>query len=128
MIVECKKKIIRCIIYIYKMEVFRKDKMLKQIRCEIKKNRNNLLTDLVEINKIKDKNIFLRDVYDDYKSYYYYIVNQKKDQEIQILSLLHYLEKSLLEANLTDKMVRQAKHEQQNLIEKLGELKATPLI
>ena len=40
------------------MEVFRKDKMLKQIRCEIKKNRNNLLTDLVEINKIKDKNIF----------------------------------------------------------------------
>ena len=39
----------------------------------------------------------------------------EKDQEIQILSLLHYLEKSLLEANLTDKMVRQAKHEQKNL-------------
>ena len=45
----------------------------------------------------------------DYKSYYDYIVNMKKDQEIQILSLLHYLEKSMLEADLTDRLTRQAK-------------------
>ena len=37
------------------------------------------------MDKMKDKNIFLREVYDDYKSYYYHIVNQKKDQEIQML-------------------------------------------
>ena len=30
------------------MEVFRKDKLLKQIRCEIKKNRNYMVSDLVE--------------------------------------------------------------------------------
>ena len=36
---------------------------------------------------------------------------------------MHYLEKSMLEANLTDKMVRQAKHEQQNIIEKLEKVR-----
>ena len=36
-------------------------------------------------------NIYLREVYDDYKSYHDYIVNMKKDQEIQILSLLKIL-------------------------------------
>ena len=105
------------------MEVFRKDQLLKQIRCEIKKNRNYMVSDLVNMDKMKDKNIFLREVYDDYKSYYNHIVNQKKDQEIQMLYLLHYLEKSMLEANLTDKMVRQAKHEQQNIIEKLEKVR-----
>ena len=105
------------------MEVFRKDQLLKQIRCEIKKNRNYMVSGLVNLDKMKDKNIFLREVYDDYKSYYNHIINQKKDQEIQMLYLLHYLEKSMLEANLTDKMVRQAKHEQQNIIEKLGKVR-----
>ena len=61
----------------------------------------------------------MREVYDDYKSYYDYIVGVKKDQEILILSLLHYLEKSMLEAGLTDKMIRQAKHEYNDLLNKL---------
>ena len=51
------------------------------------------------------------------------IVNLKKDQEIQILRLLHYLEKSLLDANLTNKMVREAKHEQQILLKKLNTIR-----
>ena len=43
------------------MEVFRKDKLLKQIGCEIKKNKKSMVSDLVDIYKIKDKNIFLSD-------------------------------------------------------------------
>ena len=105
------------------MEVFRKDKLLKQIGCEIKKNKKSMVSDLVDIYKIKDKNIFLSEVYDDYKSYYDYIVSMKKEQEFQILQLLHYLEKSMLEAGLTDKMVRQAKHEHNNILEKLGKVR-----
>ena len=48
----------------------------------------------------------------------------KKEQELQILRLLHYLEKSMLEANLTDRMVRQAKHEQQVLLGKLNTVRS----
>ena len=105
------------------MDIFRKNKILKQIQCEIKKNRNNMVSDLNNIEKIKDQNIYLREVYDDYKSYRDYIVNMKKDQEIQILSLLHYLEKSMLEQNLTDRMIRQAKHEQNVLLGKLSDVR-----
>ena len=101
------------------MNVFRKDQVLKQIQCEIKKNRNYMVRGMYELEEIKDKNIHLREVYDDYKSYHDYIVGMKKDQEIQILSLLHYLEKSMLEAGLTDRLMRQAKHEQNVLLGKL---------
>ena len=105
------------------MDIFSKDKILKQIQCEIKKNRNNMVSELHDLEKIKDDNIYLREVYDDYKSYHDYIVNMKKDQEIQILSLLHYLEKSMLEADLTDRLTRQAKHEQEVLLGKLSEVR-----
>jgi len=105
------------------MDIFSKDRILKQIQCEIKKNSNNMVSELHNLEKIKDDNIYLREVYDDYKSYYDYIVNMKKDQEIQILSLLHYLEKSMLEADLTDRLTRQAKHEQDILLGKLSDVR-----
>ncbi len=105
------------------MDIFSRDRVLKQIQCEIKKNRNNMVSELYNLEKIKDDNIYLREVYNDYKSYHDYIVNMKKDQEIQILSLLHYLEKSMLEADLTDRLTTQAKHEQEVLLGKLSEVR-----
>jgi len=101
------------------MNSLQKELVLKQIACEIKKNRNNLHGNLRNLRVFQKDNKFLRQVYGDYKDYHNFIINQKKDQEIQILRLLHYLEKSLLDANLTNKMVAEAKHEQQILIKKL---------
>ena len=101
------------------IDIFREDNILYQIAQQIKKNQNNIGHSVGELYKIKDKNDSLREVYEDYKGYRDYIVNMKKDQEIQILGILHYLEKSMLEANLTDRMVNEAKHEQQILLEKL---------
>ena len=105
------------------MDIFSRDNILKQIQCEIKKNRNNMVSELHNLEKIKDDNIYLREVYNDYKSYHDYIVNMKKDQEIQILSLLHYLEKSMLEANLTERMVMEAKNEEKILLKKLQDVR-----
>ena len=105
------------------MDVFYKDKMSKQIQCEIIKNRKNVANGLIQMKNLKDKNDFLRGVYDDYRGYHNYIVNQKKDQEIQILKLLHYLEKSMLEANLTESMVEESKHEHNILLKKLDEVR-----
>ena len=75
------------------MNNFQKELVLKQIACEIKKNRNNLHSNLRNLRVYQKDNKFLRQVYGDYKDYHNYIINQKKDQEIQILKLLHYLEK-----------------------------------
>ena len=105
------------------MDIFKKDMILKQIASEIKKNQNNIGIGVVELYKIKDKNEDLREVYEDYRGYRDYIVNMKKEQELQILRLLHYLEKSMLEANLTERMVMEAKNEEKILLGKLAEIR-----
>ena len=85
------------------------------------------MKDFRELEEAKTNNEFLKEVYEDYGKYKNYIVGLKKDQEIQILSLLHYLEKSMLEANLTERMVLEARNEEKILLNKLsnirGELK-----
>uniref|UniRef100_A0A6C0JA00 Uncharacterized protein n=1 Tax=viral metagenome TaxID=1070528 RepID=A0A6C0JA00_9ZZZZ len=101
------------------MDVFKKDMILKKIANEIKSNKQNIGTSVSGLYELKNKNSHLRELYDEKKQCHNTIVNLKKDQEIQILRLLHYLEKSLLDSDLTNKMIGEAKHEQQILINKL---------
>ena len=105
------------------MNNFQKELVLKQIACEIKKNRNNLHGNLRDLRVFQKDNKFLRQVYGDYKDYHNYIINQKKDQELQILRLLHYLEKNMIDSNLTERMLQEAKHEQSILLEKLDKVR-----
>ena len=101
------------------MDVFKKDMILKQIASQIKMNEQISGVGVADLYKLKNENDNLRELYEEKKQCHNTIVNLKKDQEIQILRLLHYLEKSLLDANLTNKMVQEAKHEQQILLKKL---------
>ena len=105
------------------MEVYNKDLLLKKIQCQIKKNKKKLINDFRELEESKSTNEFLKEIFNDYEKYKNYIVGLKKDQEIQILSLLHYLEKSMLEANLTERMVLEAKNEEKILLNKLVEIR-----
>jgi len=97
--------------------------VLKQIACEIKKNRNNLHSNLRNLRTFQKDNKFLRQIYDDYEDYHNFIINQKKEQELTILRLLHYLEKNMLDSNLTERMLQESKHEQSVLLEKLYEVR-----
>ena len=101
------------------MDVFKKDMILKQIASQIKMNEHISGVGVADLYKLKNDNDNLRELYEEKKQCHNTIVNLKKDQEIQILRLLHYLEKNMLDANLTNKMVEEAKHEQQILIKKL---------
>ena len=101
------------------MDVFKKDMILKQIASQIKMNEQISGVGVADLYKLKNDNDNLRELYEEKKECHNTIVNLKKDQEIQILRLLHYLEKSLLDANLTNKMVGEDKHEQQILLKKL---------
>jgi hypothetical protein len=101
------------------MDVFKKDLFLKQIASQINTNEHNIGVSVKDLYELKNGNDNLRELYEEKKQCHNTIVNLKKDQEIQILRLLHYLEKSLLDANLTNKMVQEAKHEQQILLKKL---------
>lgn len=106
------------------MDIYARDKMLKQIALEIKKNQNSIGNNVAKLSMMKEKNDLLREVYDDYKDYKNYIVNDKLKQENELLNLLHYLEKSLIENDLTDKMIREAKHEQNILMQKLEKVRS----
>lgn len=101
------------------MDKFTNELKLNQLRFELNKNKEKILKDVKELRKIKDDNVFLSEVYNDYKDYTYHVKSIKKEQELQILRLLHYLEKNLLEKNLTEKMTREAIHEQKILLNKL---------
>ena len=105
------------------MSIYDKDLLLRKIQCQIKKNKKKLIQDFRELETAKTNNKFLDSVYEDYQNYKNYIVGIKKDQEIQILSLLHYLEKSMLESNLTERMVKEAKHEEKILLNKLSKIR-----
>ena len=105
------------------MDIYNEDLLLKKIQCQIKKNKKKLINDFRELEHSKTNNEFLNEIYNDYEKYKNYIVGFKKDQEIQILSLLHYLEKSMLEANLTERMVLEAKNEEKILLNKLAKIR-----
>ena len=105
------------------MDIYNEDLLLKKIQCQIKKNKKKLINDFRELEHSKTNNEFLNEIKNDYEKYKNYIVGLKKDQEIQILSLLHYLEKSMLEANLTERMVLEAKNEEKILLNKLAEIR-----
>ena len=105
------------------MDIFKKDMILKQIASEIKNNRTAISHNVVALHNLKQENSSLSDIYEDYKGYHDYIVNMKKEQELQILRLLHYLEKNMIDSNLTERMLQEAKHEQSILLEKLYDVR-----
>lgn len=105
------------------MDHLQNELILKQLACEIKKNRNNLHSNLRNLRTFQKDNKFLRQIYDDYEDYHNFIINQKKEQELTILRLLHYLEKNMLDSNLTERMLQESKHEQSVLLEKLYEVR-----
>ena len=72
------------------MNNFQKELVLKQIACEIKKNRNNLHGNLRDLRVFQKDNKFLRQVYGDYKDYHNYIINQHSTISLIIFQYFVY--------------------------------------
>ncbi len=102
------------------MNFLEKEKMLKEIQYQMKKEQLSMLKNLKEMEKNQDKNSFLKGVYEDYRMYRDHIVKQKEREENTIRELINYLEKNLLSNGLTDRMMRQAQFEQKQLLDNLN--------
>ena len=101
------------------MEIAIRDQQLRCVKREMKINQTFILHKLRKLEKTHHENHFLKAIYRDYQQYHHYIVEQKAKQQKQLEMLMNYLEKTMLEAGLSDMMVRQATHEQQKILSEL---------
>ena len=101
------------------MNNFQKELVLKQIACEIKKNRNNLHSNLRNLRVYQKDNKFLRQVYGDYKDYHNFIINQKKDQEIQNIKIVTLFRKKYDRFKFNRKNVTGSKARTEYIIRKI---------
>ena len=105
------------------MDLAMRDKIIQHLQVEIKRTQGNVMDQLVDIDEIRRENSYLNDVYDDYRRYHTYIIDQKRRQKEQMEMLVNYLEKSLMEAGVTDSMEKHARFEQNRIMKDLDTIK-----
>jgi isocitrate dehydrogenase len=105
------------------MEIAKRDKMIIQLQAAIKDNHDGVLIKIKELGNIQKDNRFLGSVYEDYRRYRDYIIQEKEREKRQMERLVHYLEKIVLETNLTDNMTRRAIMEQNRILGQLDTVK-----
>ena len=105
------------------MELSKRDEMIIQLQKAIKDNQNGILIKITELDGVQKDNRFLGSIYEDYRRYRDYIIQKKECEKRQMERLVHYLEKIVLEANLTDTMNRRAIMEQNRILGQLDTVK-----
>ena len=100
-----------------------RDKQILIIQAALKDNQDHMVNKLLQLEEAQKGNHLLRTVYDDYKHYYDHIIKQKQYQHQSMEGLVNYLEKMMLEAGLTDNMLKRANYEQKNILKELSELR-----
>ena len=101
------------------MEIADRDLKLSLIKRALKDNNDFVIGKIVKLEKAKKDNEFLTNIYNDYKTYYDHMVEQKRREKAQLLFLSKYLEKSIIDAGLTDTAICKARHAQKNILQKL---------
>ena len=90
---------------------------------EMKKNQKAMLYRSKYINKMQEKNEFLKEIAKDYNRYYKYIVEEKKKEKANIEKLLIYLDNLIVEGDLSETMLKRAEFQQQNIMQELSRVK-----
>ena len=98
--------------------------VLHRLQSEISRNREQMLKERCEVNKIKEQNKFLMGVHEDYNRYYNKMAEGKNKYKKQLEKLSNYLEKQLDNAGLSENELRQAKFEQKRILKDLDKVKS----
>tara|TARA_Y100000996_G_C22496455_1_gene632516 strand:- start:906 stop:1265 length:360 start_codon:yes stop_codon:yes gene_type:complete len=106
------------------MDIAKRDQIITALRSEIDRVRGGVLDQLQDIGEIQKENEFLTEIVGDYKKYHRALLRQKKREEDHLKMLVDYLEKQLMEAGMTESMEKQARFEQNRILESLEKLKS----
>jgi hypothetical protein len=107
----------------YSKKLAERDKILQGIQSEIYLQQLNVLRQMKDLEKNRNKNEFLKGVYEDYNKYRDFIINQKREQKEFLEGLISYLEKTTAQGEITDRMLEKAKFEEKEIMNNLNNVK-----
>ena len=100
-----------------------RDKTIIAIQREIMDRRQMLIDKYSELRQTAQENEFLEGIVEDYGAYYAYIVKQKQDQINSLNTIYRYLESIMENMNLTERALKEAKNEQNEILAELTRIK-----
>jgi|SaaInlStandDraft_1057018.scaffolds.fasta_scaffold311074_2 septal ring factor EnvC (AmiA/AmiB activator) len=105
------------------MDLALRDKILKQLLNEIKKNKKDIKTQYKELNKIENDNKFLENVKEDYEKYQTHIVDEKTRQKEFMSILLEYIQDLTKNLEMTKEMKQRALLSQNKILGQMDKVK-----
>ncbi len=109
----------------YKLTLAERDLYLVHIDTLVDEKRRMLLEKQKALQETAKENEYLEMVRNDYKKYYDYIAKQKEDQIRAMNYLNEYIKEIIVNGKLTDADLENAKMEQGELIQEMGQIKRT---
>jgi hypothetical protein len=108
----------------YKLTLAERDLYLVHIDTLVDEKRRMLLEKQKALQETAKENEYLEMVRNDYKKYYDYIAKQKEDQIRAMNYLNEYIKEIIAKGKLTDADLENAKMEQGELIQEMGQIKS----
>ena len=109
----------------YKLTLAERELYLVHIDTLVDEKRRMLLEKQKALQETAKENEYLEIVRNDYKKYYDYIAKQKEDQIRAMNYLNKYIDEIIVNGKLTDADLENAKMEQGELIQEMGQIKRT---
>ena len=107
----------------YKLTLAERDLYLVHIDTLMDEKRKMLLEKQKTLQQTAKENEYLEMVRNDYRKYYNHIVKQKEDQINAMNYLKQYIDEIIVDGKLTDTDLENAKMEQDELIQEMGNIK-----
>jgi hypothetical protein len=108
----------------YKLTLVERDLYLVHIDKLMEEKRKMLLEKQKTLQQTAKENEYLEMVRNDYRKYYNHIVKQKEDQINAMNYLKQYIDEIMVDGKLTDTDLENAKMEQDELIQEMGNIKS----
>jgi hypothetical protein len=108
----------------YKLTLAERDLYLVHIDTLMDEKRKMLLEKQKTLQQTAKENEYLEMVRNDYRKYYNHIVKQKEDQINAMNYLKQYIDEIIVDGKLTDVDLENAKMEQDELIQEMGNIKS----
>ena len=105
------------------MDIAERDLKIILLKEAIHANRDFVIQKIKALEQAQKENVFLKTIYNDYRKYYNYIIEQKLKQEAQMNFLVDYLDESILSAGLSKSQICRAKYEQNHILHELNSVR-----